>query len=60
MLFRACLPEGAPRIATERVKWNHAYQKKHGITTRAAKDLPPAVAEQHPAPLRAHLPDPAR
>jgi D-alanine-D-alanine ligase len=34
------LPEDAPRIATERVKWDPAYQKKVGVRTRAAKDLP--------------------
>ena len=27
----ANMPEGAHRIATERVKWSTAYQKKHGI-----------------------------
>ena len=31
------------RIATERVKWNVNYQKRHGIDTAAA-DLPPDVA----------------
>ena len=40
------LPDGAPRIATERVKWDLAYQKKHGITTGAATDLPDHVAER--------------
>lgn len=34
------LPEGAPRIATERVKWNPAYQEKVGVRTAAAKNLP--------------------
>ena len=34
------LPEEARRIATERLKWSMSYQKKHGITTGAAKDLP--------------------
>jgi len=34
------LPEGMANIATARVKHDFAYQKKHGITTRAAKDLP--------------------
>lgn len=33
------LPEGVPRIATRRVKWDEAYQKRHGITTDAAADL---------------------
>jgi D-alanine-D-alanine ligase len=34
------LPEEARRIATERVKWSMSYQKKHGITTGRAGDLP--------------------
>jgi len=34
------LPEEARRIATERLKWSMSYQKKHGIMTGAAKDLP--------------------
>jgi len=33
------------RIATERVKWNVGYQKRHGIDTAEAK-LPPGVAER--------------
>ncbi len=28
------------------MKWDKRYQKKNGITTSAAQDLPPAVAEQ--------------
>ena len=34
------LPDGTPHIATKRIKWNLDYQKKHGIQTGAAKDLP--------------------
>ncbi len=34
------LPEGAPRIATARVKFDLAYQRKHGITSRRAENLP--------------------
>ncbi|MEX2131473.1 MAG: hypothetical protein WD772_08290 [Pseudohongiellaceae bacterium] len=30
------LPEGAPMIATDRVKWNFKYQKKAGVETLAA------------------------
>lgn len=30
------LPEGAPNIATQRIKWNPAYQQKVGVVTRAA------------------------
>jgi len=40
------LPEGAPRIATARVKWDLKYQDKYGITTRAATDLPDALAQR--------------
>jgi D-alanine-D-alanine ligase len=39
-------PEGAPRIATARVKWNLAYQKERGIVSRAAKDLPEGTEER--------------
>ena len=39
------MPEEARRIATDRVKWSSAYQKKHGIKTGAAKDLPDGVAQ---------------
>jgi D-alanine-D-alanine ligase len=40
------MPDDIARIATRKVKWDLEYQKKHGITTEAAKDLPPAVLEQ--------------
>ena len=33
----ANMPEGAHRIATERVKWSAAYQKKHGIRCGKAR-----------------------
>jgi D-alanine-D-alanine ligase len=36
----------APAIATRKVKWDKRYQKKYGITTTAAQDLPPTVVEQ--------------
>jgi D-alanine-D-alanine ligase len=39
------MPEEARRIATDRVKWSSAYQKKHGITTAAAKNLPESVTQ---------------
>jgi D-alanine-D-alanine ligase len=42
-LFISNLPEGAPMIATDRVKWNYKYQKKAGVMTKAAKLTP----EQH-------------
>jgi D-alanine-D-alanine ligase len=44
MLFTN-MPPQVRRIATNRVKWSHAYQHKHGITSEEAKDLPPAVIE---------------
>ncbi|MEZ5965619.1 MAG: ATP-grasp domain-containing protein [Planctomycetota bacterium] len=36
-------PDGAPRIATERVKWSKAYQDERGIRTGPALDLDPAT-----------------
>ncbi len=42
------LPEARHRIATERVKWSHRYQTKHGIEAGEAADLsgPQAAALQ--------------
>jgi D-alanine-D-alanine ligase len=37
------MPEDGRRIATERLKWNLTYQKKHQINSGPAKDLPPEV-----------------
>jgi len=37
------LPETLPAIATRKVKWDRAYQKKYEITTSEASDLPPLV-----------------
>ena len=37
--------DGAPRIATSKVKWDLRYQKERGIVTRAA-DLPAETAER--------------
>lgn len=34
------LPEDEPRIATRKAKWDYAYQKKWGITSRKAENLP--------------------
>jgi len=39
-------PGDVPLIATAAAKWNLKYQKKWGVTSRAAEDLPPAVSEQ--------------
>jgi D-alanine-D-alanine ligase len=45
-LLLANMPEGSRRIATGRVKWNAEYQKKYGIMTEEAKDLPPGLGEK--------------
>jgi D-alanine-D-alanine ligase len=37
------MPEDAPRIATHRAKWNRDYQKKWGIDSAKATDLPAGV-----------------
>ena len=44
-LFFTNMPEGAKRIATDRVKWSVKYQKKYGIDSGGAKDLTDAAAE---------------
>jgi D-alanine-D-alanine ligase len=38
-LWELILPEGAPRIATAKVKFDTAYQKKHGITSQRAEGI---------------------
>jgi D-alanine-D-alanine ligase len=38
------MPEEQRKIATERLKWSLAYQKKHGISSDQAKDLPDGLA----------------
>lgn len=45
MLFTN-MPDGAPRIATAKVKWDAEYQRRCGIKTREARDLPPGAAEK--------------
>ncbi len=45
MLFTK-MPSGMPRIATAKVKFDPAYQKRYGIITQAARDLPPGAAER--------------
>jgi len=40
------LPEDVAKIATSRVKWNHKYQEKYGITTHAAPDLQGELGER--------------
>ncbi len=39
-------PEDAPRIATERVKWSAAYQRRHDIRTGPAEDLTPEAQRE--------------
>jgi D-alanine-D-alanine ligase len=39
-LFFTNMPEGAKRIATDRVKWSVKYQKKYGIDSGPARELP--------------------
>jgi D-alanine-D-alanine ligase len=40
------LPANAPRIATEKVKWDAAYQKKVGVKTQAAEDLSAEITDR--------------
>jgi D-alanine-D-alanine ligase len=40
-LFFTNMPPEAKRIATDRVKWSVKYQKKYGIDSGPAKELPP-------------------
>ena len=44
-LFFTNMPEGARRIATDRVKWSVKYQKKYGIDSGPARDLPEVQAD---------------
>jgi D-alanine-D-alanine ligase len=45
-LFFTNMPDGSRRIATDRVKWSVKYQKKYGIDSGPARDLPDAKCEQ--------------
>ena len=45
-LFFTNMPEGAKRIATDRVKWSVKYQKKYGIDSGMATELPEGKAER--------------
>jgi D-alanine-D-alanine ligase len=38
------MPEAARKIATERLKWSLTYQKKHGIVSGPARELPESQA----------------
>jgi D-alanine-D-alanine ligase len=44
-LFFTNMPPEVRRIATDRVKWSVKYQKKYGIESGPAKDLPEATSE---------------
>ena len=37
------MPESLAAIATRKVKWDRAYQRRYSITTEAAGELPPGV-----------------
>jgi D-alanine-D-alanine ligase len=39
-------PDDKPVIATAKVKWDEAYQKKLGVKTQAAKDLPNGMEQK--------------
>ena len=39
------LPQSLPAIATRKVKWDRAYQKRYDITTCAAQELSPQVLQ---------------
>ena len=43
-LFFTNMPADAKRIATDRVKWSVKYQKKYGIDSGPASELPEALA----------------
>jgi D-alanine-D-alanine ligase len=45
-LFFTNMPAEARRIATDRVKWSVKYQKKYGIDSGPAKDVPEAVCDK--------------
>jgi D-alanine-D-alanine ligase len=42
-LFLDKLPDRTPKIATEKVKFDAEYQKRHGIMSGRARDLDPAL-----------------
>jgi D-alanine-D-alanine ligase len=45
-LFFTNMPDGAKRIATDRVKWSVKYQKKYGIDSGPAHELTDAKSEE--------------
>lgn len=42
------MPDTAAPIATAKVKWDHKYQEKYGITTEAATNLPEGLEQYLP------------
>jgi D-alanine-D-alanine ligase len=40
------MPDSLAAIATRKVKWDRAYQKRYEITTRAAEELPLALVQK--------------
>jgi D-alanine-D-alanine ligase len=47
-MFFENLADGAPRIVTAKMKWDHDYQERTGIVTRAADELPPGADKTIP------------
>ena len=45
-IFLDAMPEDAVRIATAKVKWDPDYQKRHGIKTGPAGELPPGAEDR--------------
>src|SRR5437868_6804210 len=45
-LYFTNMPEGSKRIATDRVKWNAKYQKKYGIDSGPANELPAELSDE--------------
>jgi D-alanine-D-alanine ligase len=45
-LFFTNMPDGAKRIATDRVKWSVKYQKKYGIDSGLARELTDSKCDQ--------------
>ena len=55
-LFFTNMPEGAKRIATDRVKWSVKYQKKYGIDSGLGEGSAGRQGRRDPAPVQARLP----
>lgn len=47
-IFFEKLSESAPRIVTEKMKWDASYQERAGIATRAAAELPAGLDKAIP------------